>query len=301
MTGAGDGIVRVRGAGAHRALRAAARACAALALAACALTGAGCAQATVDGSSPRVVDVQLKSSSSMTEQSQEAQIKLVFDQQISASGSVADDFELLLNGAAVDTSVIKVEARASADSVTFTLRPADGASAGVGAGSYFALYQSGFSLSSARDDGALPHITGASGACAVLGDAVWGTLPSGLAIEVAQTRAGSAEAGVPAQTVFRVTSPATVRAITWFSPDGGATKLLKHNHTFASSDAAAAAADLAEVVNAASGLGVTATARGDEVTLTAASVADGQVIEPCVVEGVGVEGGVYDASSGGGA
>ena len=79
---------------------------------------------------------------------------------------------------------------------------------------------------------------------------------------------------------------------------GGDTILLKHNHTFADADAAACAADLAKVVNEAAGLGLAARAVGDELTITATTVKDGQVVEPIVVEGVGVEGGAYDASQG---
>ena len=59
--------------------------------------------------------------------------------------------------------------------------------------------------------------------------------------------------------------------------------------------------DLAKVVNAASGLGITATAQGDTVTLTAQEVRDGQTIDPMVVEGRDVEGGSYDPAQGVGA
>ena len=127
---------------------------------------------------------------------------------------------------------------------------------------------------------------------------VTGTLPSGLALETVEARVGSSDEGVAAQTTVRVTSPALVRAITWFSPDGGSTVLLKHNHTFADADAAACAADLAKVVNEAAGLGLSARASGDELTITAADVRDGQTLDPVIVEGVGVEGGTYDASLG---
>ncbi len=41
-----------------------------------------------------------------------------------------------------------------------------------------------------------------------------------------------------------------------------------------------------------------AQASGATVVLTATSVEDGQVISPCIVEGVGVHGGSYDASMG---
>lgn len=273
----------------------------AAAFALCALCAlAGCGQAQVASDSPRLADVRLSASSSMTEASQSVEIRLVFDQGVSVAANAADDFEVLLNGGPLDGSAVALDVRGSADGVTFVLHPASGASTAGGKGTFFALYQSGFSVAAKRADGALPSVTGASGSCAVLDGTVEGTLPSGLAIEVVEERAGSAAEDLPAQTVFRVTSPALVRAITWFSPDGGATKLLKHNHAFADASAEDCAANLAKVVGEASGLGISAKAAGDTVALTASAVQDGQVLDPVVVEGVGVEGGTYDASQGAG-
>lgn len=273
-------------------------ACAAVALALCALALAGCAQAKVADDSPRVADVRLSSTSAMTESSQDVEVKLVFDQPVSVAADAADDFEVRLNGSPLDGGAVALDVRGSADGVTFVLHPASSASTAGGKGTFFALYQSGFSVAAKRADGALPSVTAASGSCAVLDAPVTGTLPSGLAIEVIDARAGSAQDNLPAQTSFKVTSPALVRAITWFSPDGGATKLLKHNHTFADADAQDCAADLAKVVGETTGLGIVAKASGDTVTLTATAVSDGQTIDPVVVEGVGVEGGTYDASQG---
>lgn len=273
-------------------------ACAAVTLALCALALVGCAQAKVADDSPRVVDVRLSSASAMTEPSQDVEVKLVFDQPVSVAADAADDFEVLLNGSPLDGGAVALDVRGSADGVTFVLHPASSASTAGGKGTFFALYQSGFSVAAKRADGALPSVTAASGSCAVLDAPVTGTLPSGLAIEVIDARAGSAQDNLPAQTSFKVTSPALVRAITWFSPDGGATKLLKHNHTFADADAQDCAADLAKVVGETTGLGIVAKASGDTVTLTATAVSDGQTIDPVVVEGVGVEGGTYDASQG---
>lgn len=267
-------------------------------LLACVAVCAGCGKVQVDAASPQVAEVKLSVVGQQTESSQGVEVKLVFDQQISALASVADDFEVLLNGSAIDESVVRLEVRASADAVTFSLRPAEGAAVGPGAGSFFALYQGQFCVQAARDDGALPSVTGASGSCAVLPQPVQATLPSGLSIEVLSAVAGSSDDGTVAQTTFRVTSPAMVRAITWFSPDGGQTKLLKHNHLFASASAVDCAADLAQVVNEAAGLGIAASAQGDEVRLMASEVVDGQLIEPVVVEGVGVEGGLYDVAQG---
>ena len=273
-------------------------ACAAVALALCALALVGCAQAKVADDSPRVADVRLSSASAMTEPSQDVEVKLVFDQPVSVAADAADDFEVRLNGSPLDGGAVALDVRGSADGVTFVLHPASGASTAGGKGTFFALYQSGFSVAAKRADGALPSVTAASGSCAVLDAPVTGTLPSGLAIEVIDACAGSAQDNLPAQTSFKVTSPALVRAITWFSPDGGATKLLKHNHTFADADAQDCAADLAKVVGETTGLGIVAKASGDTVTLTATAVSDGQTIDPVVVEGVGVEGGTYDASQG---
>lgn len=290
------GSVRARGA--FGRARAALRAAAACALIAGALACAGCAQARVDDASPRLSDVQLTATGAQSEASQSVEIKLTFDQPISAAGAVADDFEVLLNGKELEGGAVALDVRPSAQAVTFVLHPSSTASAGGATGSFFALYQCAFSIAAARDDGALPSVTGATGSCAVLDAPVTGTLPSGLALETVEARAGSSDGGVAAQTTVRVTSPALVRAITWFSPDGGSTVLLKHNHTFADADAAACAADLAKVVNEAAGLGLSARASGDELTITAADVRDGQTLDPVIVEGVGVEGGAYDASLG---
>lgn len=290
------GSVRARGASGRA--RAALRAAAACALIAGALACAGCAQARVDDASPRLSDVQLTATGAQSEASQSVEIKLTFDQPISAAGAVADDFEVLLNGKELEGGAVALDVRPSAQAVTFVLHPSSTASAGGATGSFFALYQCAFSIAAARDDGALPSVTGATGSCAVLDAPVTGTLPSGLALETVEARAGSSDGGVAAQTTVRVTSPALVRAITWFSPDGGSTVLLKHNHTFADADAAACAADLARVVNEAAGLGLSARASGDELTITAADVRDGQTLDPVIVEGVGVEGGAYDASLG---
>lgn len=290
------GSVRARGA-LGRA-RTALRAAAACALIAGALACAGCAQARVDDASPRLSDVQLTVAGAQSEASQSVEVKLTFDQPISAAGAVADDFEVLLNGKELEGGAVALDVRPSAQAVTFVLHPSSTASAGGATGSFFALYQCAFSIAAARDDGALPSVTGATGSCAVLDAPVTGTLPSGLALETVEARAGSSDGGVAAQTTVRVTSPALVRAITWFSPDGGSAVLLKHNHTFADADAAACAADLAKVVNEAAGLGLSARASGDELTITAADVRDGQTLDPVIVEGVGVEGGAYDASLG---
>lgn len=259
----------------------------------------GCAgQVRLDEASPVVKDVQLSTTSNMTEGSQAVRISVMFDTQISASDDVASDISLLINGDKPDASVIKTEVCANATGLTIALSPSEGAAKGSGAGQFFALYQAQFSLTSSRDDGALAHVTGISGANAIIDQPIEGTLPSGLSISVDSQHVGNVADGVSAQTTFSVTSPALARVITWFSPDGGQTVLLKHNHNFAQADTQDCAADLAKVVNAQTELGITAQANGSQVTLTSSSVVDGQVIEPCVVEGVGVSGGQYDASAG---
>lgn len=280
-----------------RAFAVAAVAC--LGVAAAAVLCSCAPAATVDDASPRVSDVQLSATSAMTEASQAVSIAVTFDQAISVSGDAAEDFTLLINGKEIDTATVTLDVLPAASGITFTLRPAASAAQGTGAGQYFALYQAQFSLASKRSDGALPHVTGQSGSAAVLGEAISGTLPSGLSIAVEDVRPATEDQ--PAQTTFAVASPAKARVITWFSPDGGATVLLKHNHTFAQASAEDAAADLAKIVNADASCGLVASASGARVTLTAQQVAPGQVIEPVVVEGVGVAGGTYDSSQGMGA
>ena len=261
---------------------------------------AGCSGAvTVDGASPRVADVEFTATSSLTEASQQISVRVAFDAQISASGDVADDFEVLLNDEPIDEDAIAFSVSASGEAITFTFSPAESASTGPsGGGSYFAVYAGKVTIEAARDDGALAHVAGVSGSCAVLDEPIEGTLPSGLAIEVTERVEGSEASGTLAQTTFEVTSPALVRAITWFSPDGGQTLLLKHNHEFASASAEDCAEDLASLVNDDASLGLVATATGTMVTLTAQQACDGQLIEPVIVEGYGVSGGTYDQSEG---
>lgn len=259
---------------------------------------AGCSSVQVDDASPRVAEVSVSSTSNMTESSQQIEVRLEFDRPVNVSDSFADDLDFQLNGAAVDSSTIAVETRASGEAVTFTLKPAANA-VGVGNGAYFAVYQGAYSIAPTRDDGAVPSITGATGSSAVIDEPLTGVLPSGLTIEVVDQREGSIQENTPARTTFSVTSPATVRAITWFSPDGGTTKLLKHNHTFFREDAESCAQDLADTVNAATGLGISASCNGSTVTLTASSVQDGQRIDPVIVEGPGAAAGVYDPAADG--
>ena len=261
---------------------------------------AGCSGAvTVDGASPRVADVEFTATSSLTEASQQISVRVAFDAQISASGDVADDFEVLLNDEPIDEDAIAFSVSASGEAITFTFSPAEGASTGPsGGGSYFAVYAGKISISPEREDGALAHVAGVSGSNAVLDEPIEGTLPSGLAIEVTEQVEGSEASGTLAQTTFEVTSPALVRAITWFSPDGGQTLLLKHNHEFSGASAEDCAEDLAQLVNDDASLGLVATATGTMVTLTAQQACDGQLIEPVIVEGYGVSGGTYDQSEG---
>lgn len=286
-----------------RAGRAASACAALLCVLACALSLASCGGVTVDEDSPTVSGVSFTAESDMSETSQRIEVRLEFDAQISVSGDPLDDFEVLLNDEPIDEDVIKLEAEANAEAVTLVLSPADEASEGSSSGgSFFAVYAGKISVASAREDGALPSITGVSGSAAVLDEAVTGTLPSGLAIQLVSSRAGSEAEGQTAQASFEVTSPALVRAITWFSPDGGETLVLKHNHEFAGADAEDCAANLAEAINEADlvldGTAVSATASGSVVTISAAEAVEGQEFDPVIVEGVGVSGGDYDASMG---
>ena len=244
--------------------------------------------------SPHLADVNLSAQSSMTEDSQQVQVSLVFDQNLSCENiDFKNAFKIQLNGKTPDESTIEVTAYVQENTIVIRFQPAKNVrNATPASGSYFALYQSSFSIASAREDGALVGITGSEGQNAVLDSAIEGVLPSGVAIEITTQTAGSSQENVRAATTFQVTSPALVRAITWFSVDGGQTKLLKHNHTFSKETNESCAADFARVINRAK-CGVNAQASGNTITITATSVVDEQVIEPVIVQGVNVEPGVY--------
>ncbi len=309
----GWGIRKLVSRGRRRSGRGAAACLMALLLATAAagsLSACGGASVRVTEASPALSAGELSASSdaSNAEASQAIKVVLRAERKLAATGDdedVASDFSVKLNGKALDSDAIKLTVGVSGRDVTFTFSPGSKAADGPGAGgAYFAVYQGQFSIAAARDDGALPHLTDAkTGDTAVLRDAATGTLPSGARVELVSSDAGSSAAGTPATATFRLTSPARARAITWFSLDGGKTKILKHNHQFADDDAASYAQDLAAAMNKASENGTadatggsyTARATGDTVTVRSNKVVDGQTIEPMVVEGFGVTGGTYTA------
>lgn len=271
------------------------------------LTGCGGPTVRVDDASPELEAGQLSaaSDSSDPEATQRIRIVLASPSALSLSGSAEDavkDFSFKLNGKELDADAITLSVAVDGDAVTLTLAPAKDAQDGPQGGAFFAVYQAQFEVSSAREDGALPHIAAKDGgSTAVLAEPVAGTLPSGAAIEVLQSVPGSTASNAPASASFRVTSPATVRAVTWFSLDGGVTKILKHNHMFMQADAASFATDLAKVINDAAaagtadadGSGYTARADGETVTVRANEVRDGQRIDPVIVAGFGAKGGSF--------
>lgn len=228
------------------------------------------------------------------EATQRIDIVLSASETLVAADGFEDDFEVLLNGEAIDGDIIQLDVTCEGDTITFSLTPGEGAESGSGSGDYFAVYQGSISISAARDDGALLHLTSESGDTAVLSDAVEGTLPSGMTIEIGDQIEGSTEDGTVAETTFMVTSPAKVRAITWLSLDGGETKLLIHNHTFALDDESACAERIVEAINESDDY--VAIAHGSIIGVRAVDAEDGQIIEPLIVEGFGVTGGDYDGS-----
>ncbi len=273
----------------------------ALVLATVPVCGCSSIEINVTESSPQLEGLSMTATSDDddAEATQRIDVVLSASETLVAADGFEDDFEVLLNGEAIDGDVIQLDVTCEGNTVTFSLTPGEAAGSGLGgsgAGEYFAVYQGAISISAARDDGALPHLTSESGDTAVLSGAVEGTLPSGMTIEIDEQVEGSTEDKTVAKTTFTVTSSAKVRAITWLSLDGGQTKLLIHNHNFSLDDESACAERIVEVINESSDY--LAIARGSVVDVRAVDAVDGQIIEVLVVEGFGVTGGNYDGSTG---
>ena len=251
-------------------------------------------ETNVTENSPQLEGLSMEATSDDddAETTQRIDVVLSASETLVAADGFEDDFEVLLNGEAIDGGIVQLDVTCEGDTVIFSLSPGETAQNGS---DYFAIYQGSISISAARDDGSLPHVTSESGDTAVLSDAVEGTLPSGMTIEIGDQIEGSTENGTVAETSFTVTSPAKVRAITWLSLDGGQTKLLIHNHTFYLDDESTCAERIVEAIN--EGNDYVAIAHGSIVDVRAVDAEDGQIIEPLIVEGFGVTGGDYDGST----
>lgn len=251
---------------------------------------AGCsASATVDENSPRCVGVSVTSGSDLTESSQYAEMRLSFDAPLEAAGNVADDLEVTLNGAEPDADTISVEARVEDSDVVVRLVPtaaADGKSVAV----YYALYDGLVQVSAKADDGGLAHVKAQGGSSnAVLDEPCSATVPTGIELTVDAQAAGDAASGTPASVTFTVEQFARLRCCSWLYFGPGLPIVMTHNHEFARDLPATCAQRIADTVNANYGEWLQASCDGATVTVTAAAMEDGQVMDAVLVEGVGAD------------
>ena len=265
----------------------------------------GCtAQAVVDESSPRCSGASVFAGSDLTESSQYAEVRLAFDAPLEASGNVADDLQVTLNGEAVDAETIAVEASVDGSDVVVRLVPtasADGKQASV----YYALYDGLVQVAAKADDGGLAHVKAAGGSSnAVLDEPVTATVSTGIQVAVQAQTAGSAAAGTPASVTFAVRQFAQLRCCSWFYFGEGLPIVMTHNHEFARDLPETCAQRIADTVNANYSEWLSATCDGATITVTAAEVVDGQEMGCQLVEGVGanpaaglLEGGVESGAA----
>lgn len=254
---------------------------------------AGCStKATVDAGSPRAVSMSCAAGSDLTETSQYVEARIAFDAPLEASGDVAADLDVTLNGETPDSKTIAVEASVDGDELVVRLVPAAGAD-GSNASVYFALYDGDVRIAAKSSDGGLAHVKAAgSSSSAVLDEACEFTAPSGMEISVAA--AGEADSA-PAAVAEGAQGPwatidfaqfAQLRCCTWFSMGDGLPIVMMHNHEFARDLPSTAAQRFADTVNANYGDALVAVADGSSVTVRAIGATAGS-LNPRVCEGFG--------------
>lgn len=312
MTGISRWQTRGRtGRGLSRTIWIACAVCAAV-LAVCALVGCDGRTGKATEASPQLADASIAAGSDLTEAGQYVEVRLTFDAPVQADGDVSKDFNVKLNGDAVDSKTVALSATVCDGDVVVRLQPtsaADGRSTSV----YFAMYEGQLSISPSDSAGVLPHVLAegdqdtspAGDSCAVMTAPVCFSIPSGVRFATVQTVAGNTATGTCAQTTIQVTQFAQLRCVTWIglsfegqvpcnrygaapytvedTEDG--TLTVKHNHLFLRDTQRGCAADLAAAIQNAWGSKVTAEAQGDTVVITAAAPVDGQVIQPVIFEG----------------
>lgn len=250
---------------------------------------AGCsARANVTKDSPRYASVDARAGSDLTEASQYVEVRLAFDKELAAADDVARALRVQMDGADPDAKTVAVAAQVQGSDVVVRLTPTDAAD-GSDPRVYFALHNGVLSVGAAEDDGGLPGVRAASGdADAVLEQPVSCLVPSGVQIEVVSSTPGSAAAGTPASAVFAVTSFAQLRCCAWVQLAPDVDPVMMHNHEFYRDTEKTCASRMAQSISS-SKVGFDAVAEGAQVTVTAREVVDGQVLEPRMLEGAGLD------------
>ena len=262
------------------------------ALAASALLLGCSAKATIDDGSPHAISMSCSAGSELTETSQYVEARIAFDSPIEASGNVADDLDVTLNGEAPDEKTISIEAFVEGNDLVVRLVPASGAD-GSSASVYYALYDGDVRIAAASADGGLAHVKAAGAASnAVFDELCEFTVPSGIEISVvASGGAENAPASVSdgaqgAWATIDFEQFAQLRCCTWFYMGEGLPIVMMHNHEFARDLPSTAAQRFADTVNANYGDALIAVADGASVTVRAVS-ADAVSLVPYLCEGFG--------------
>lgn len=250
----------------------------------------GCAaQAVVDEGSPRCTGIAVSSGSDLTESSQYAELRLSFDAPLEASGDVAGDLAVTLNGKEPDAKTIDVTAQVDGSDVVVRLTPtgaADGASASV----YYALYDGLVQVGAAAENGGLAHVKAAGGQSnAVIDEPLSATVPTGMLITVDGGTTGDAASGTPASVTFTVDRFAQLRCCSWLYFGPGLPIVMTHHHEFARDLPETCAERIAATVNANYGEWLSAECDGATVTVSAVAVEDGQTMDAVLVEGAGAD------------
>ena len=180
----------------------------------------------VDGASPKCAEAVISAGSQLDEGSQFVEVRLSFDDELSASGDVLSDLDVRLNGEQPDGKTVAVSAQVEGRDLIVRLQPS--AAAAQGGSAYFALYDGQLSIGAARADGALAHARVQGGESAAVLDRVrWFTVPSGVVLQ--ETGASDGRDG---RVEFEVMRFAQLRCCTWirFSEELPSVRL--HNHQF---------------------------------------------------------------------
>lgn len=252
---------------------------------ACALTGCT-AKATIDESSPQFGSVSIAAGSELTEVSQYVEVRLSFDEVLEASGDVAGDVRVLLNGEEPNAQTVSCQVYVEGNDVVVRLSPAAGAGE-TSTGVYFALYDGLVSVAAAADDGGLPHVKIAGGSSnAVITEQVSFTVPSGVEIGAIEAVAAADASDGLASVSFDVTRFAQLRCCTWIAFGDGAPIVMMHNHEFARDTEKTCAQRLVETINTNYGDSLSAECDGARVTVRAvdASIAS---LSPVLIQGAG--------------
>ena len=243
-----------------------------LALVACVASCACILCACSTAAEPSASSPQLKldacdisSSSQLNEESQLVDATIAFSSAVHIDGDVSQDFEVTLDGKEIDmdTVVMNFETDESG-ALHVKLTPTEEASQGDPQ-IYFACYQGSFEIKPLTSNGALAHVLGEDGACAVMNKAYSCIIPSGVQIKQISSKASTAEKA--AVTKIKVTQSAQIRCCTWIKV--GAKRVYMHNHTFSRESTITCAIAIAEAIANSSGGAYKAVTKSDTVTVTA--------------------------------